>query len=315
MSGILRPFGLTALVVVLMVAPAAAASEGLQRLWARTCDAPITVHLDAVDERFDLDRAAVREALRDALAMWQDASEDLLFRQRDGEGVAVSLVFDERQAAAQARQRRSDDLIRAEQQLQEDKEWLEHRHDALTEENREFDARQRRLNERVEVYEREVEAWNAGRMEQTPENRERLQEESRALKAAQNILNDERRDLERRGNTLNRQQQILVREIEAFNHQVDVHNREAHAATGFEMGQYERRGNQRWIRVFKADDQDELRLVLAHELGHALGIGHVPDAGAVMAPHVGPDNAGRTALASADREALAQTCRVTLTRD
>ncbi|MFV8834435.1 matrixin family metalloprotease [Aquisalimonas sp.] len=311
----LRPLALAGLVVALIAAPSAAASDGLQRLWARTCEAPVTVHLDAVDDRFELDRADVRAALHDAVAMWQDASEDPLFRKRDGEGVAVSLVFDERQAGAQARQRRREDLIRVEEQLQADRQRLERRHEALSAESRDFETRQRRLNERVEAYEREVTAWNEGRMERTRENRERLEEASRALTVAQDALNDERRELERRGEALNREQQVLVREIEAFNHQVDAHNREAHAATGFEMGQYERRGNRRWIRVFKADDQDELRLVLAHELGHALGIGHVPEADAIMAPHLGADNAGRTALSAADREALAQTCRVTLTAD
>ncbi|SEO90742.1 matrixin family metalloprotease [Aquisalimonas asiatica] len=311
----LRPLALAGLVVAVIAAPSAAAADGLQRLWARTCEAPVTVHLDAVDDRFELDRAEVRAALRDAMAMWQDASEDTLFRKRDGEGVAVSLVYDERQAGAQARQRRRDDLVRVERQLREDRQQLEQRHEALTAESRDFESRQRRLNERVEAHEREVTAWNAGDMERTPEKRERLQDASQALSEAQDALNDERRELERRGEALNREQQVLVREMEAFNHQVDVHNREAHAATGFEMGQYERRGSQRWIRVFKADDQDELRLVLAHELGHALGIGHVPDADAVMAPYLGGDNTGRTAVSAADREALSQACRVTLTTD
>lgn len=308
-----RLFGLPVLLVALIAAPATAASEGLERLWARTCDRPVTVHLDAVDERFELDREEVRRALADAVAMWQEATEEPLFRKRDGEGVAVRLVFDERQASAQARQQRREDLVRAERQLQDDRQRLERRHEALSEESGDFESRQRRLNERVEAYEREVAAWNAGRMEQTRENRERLERESRELTTAQESLSEERRDLERRGQALNREQQILVREIEAFNHQVDAHNREAHAATGFEMAQYERRGSERWIRVFKADDQDELRLVLAHELGHALGIGHVPEETAVMSPYLGSANAGRTSLTAADREALAQTCRITLT--
>jgi predicted Zn-dependent protease len=40
----------------------------------------------------------------------------------------------------------------------------------------------------------------------------------------------------------------------------------------------------REIRVYRFDDDDDLRLVLAHELGHAMGLGHSELAGSIMSP-------------------------------
>lgn len=68
------------------------------------------------------------------------------------------------------------------------------------------------------------------------------------------------------------------------------------------------------LAMTRAESYDELVLVLAHELGHALGIGHVDEPGAVMHAmlHEGgmlePGRDRPLELSAADRAALIAVC-------
>lgn len=67
----------------------------------------------------------------------------------------------------------------------------------------------------------------------------------------------------------------------------------------------------RTLTVGLFGSREELVLILAHELGHALGIGHVPAEGAVMAETYRQDHfAPPVRLSAADRAALARQCEL-----
>jgi len=52
-----------------------------------------------------------------------------------------------------------------------------------------------------------------------------------------------------------------------------------------------------------------LRTILAHELGYALGIGHVDGEHSVMYPAMNPQNRDSGGLSAQDRAALREVCR------
>ncbi len=289
--------------------------DGARPSVANDCDVPIDFHLDAVDDRFDLDRDTVRQAIRDAVAMWEHASASTLFRESDDGGMAVRLEYDERQASAQSRREERRELERLETTLEDRQEALRRDHEALNENIRAFEQEQSDYNARRRAHEESVAAWNAGRIEQTPDNRAALERERSALQSARAELSEARATLEQRQEQLQARQQEVSDKARAFNERVAAYNRAAADGVGFQMARYERRGGQRSIQVFRAMDADELRVVLAHELGHALGIGHVDDPAAVMYADLSSANAGRTDLAPADRAALADACDISLDGD
>ncbi|WP_038055979.1 matrixin family metalloprotease [Thioalkalivibrio sp. ALJ9] len=278
------------------------------------CAIPVEMHLGEIDPRFELEPDEVRRALDAAVAMWETHTEERLFTARDGEGMAVRLVFDERQAGAMARERSRAQLDQAQADIDDARERLDRHRSALNADVELYERGVRGFDERRRAHEGRVADWNAGRGERSAQARERLEREARELREEHERLEERRRGLEDRRSDLNAAGRDLEREIAAFNEQVDQFNRTAAAGSGFDMAIYQQQGNRRSITVYKASDIDELRLTLAHELGHALGIGHVDDPAAVMHAELGPANAGREDLAAADRAALVESCGVELVK-
>ena len=271
--------GLLALAMLALWRHAGDGAPGLQeRQFAHApCAIPVHYRLGETDPRFGFDRLAITAALVEALNLWQVLSDTVLFIESDQPGaMIISMPFDQRQALANTRSALRGDMERDRAQLEGDEAML------------------RQWGERIEA------------------RRQALEKE-----APQMTVDNVRRtvdDLQREIEAYNRRAADMQQRVADFRSRVARYN-EASSGGPVESGlyRYERTLGRR-IEVFRAESYEELVRVLAHELGHALGIGHVDDAGAVMNPllhHAGEVQPGRmqpVALAEADRRALLEVC-------
>ena len=274
------------------------------------CDIPITLHLEQPDGRFGLEEATIRHTLIEAIDLWEGASDTQLFVLTENEGMPVRFVYGERQAtgADQARERAQlDERRRA---LEQDRARFEGRREELSREIDEFEREQRALNRRIERHQQAVTDYNEGRGPRDAARRDQLVAKQQALEEQQTALDTRRSALERRQENLNAQGQQLNQAFDSLSAELDSYNEAASAQGGFELGRFTLEGGERRIEIFQALDQDQLRLILAHELGHALGIDHVPQEDAIMSSHLTQSNAGRTGLSRADRTALMAACDI-----
>lgn len=279
------------------------------------CNIPVHYRLGDVDPRFGFDEFTVMAALVEAGNLWQSTTDALLLIESDHPlAMRVELAFDARQQAANTRRSLRGGLDRDRLRLEGEEISMQQWSERIETARQAHERAGEELAGRVRRHEAEVTAWNSGAGQRSDARRRALEAEGTALRMAL-------ADLEQMGQVLsadiasfNRRAGDLRQRSEDFRSRVARYN-EASSATPVESGRYQYdRAQGRRIEVYRAESYDELVWVFAHELGHALGIGHVPDPGAVMHAllHEGgelqPERHRPVDLSPADRAALAAVC-------
>ncbi|MFH1047200.1 MAG: matrixin family metalloprotease [Patescibacteria group bacterium] len=245
------------------------------------CGLPIKYTIGQVDNRFGLSEAEMLQAIRAAESWWEgNLDQDLFEYDPKGEYIlTINLVYDSRQQATQEFQRiendrtdLEDDLAEIVDEYEELKSVFERRDTVLSEMNRVYD-------ERLAIFERTVDSWN-NRGGAPPDVYDELQQEQDKLGSLVDEINglvNQQNELAARINALADTESETV---QGFNEVVHDFN-ETFAA---ESSEEEEQGiyGSGTINVYQYDNQTDLIMLLAHEMGHALGLGHVDDPQAIM---------------------------------
>lgn len=284
MTRVRRPL-LLALVAVIVATVVLAQAWLRDALPANPCVEPLPWRVGSVDPRFGLSPAEMEAAVRAAIAVWEEPTARTLFRHDPEDGMPVDLVYDHRQAELEAR------------------EELESRLNTLRDSTLrlkdEYARKAARVTALVRTHNQGVDAWNrAGGG--TEAQRVRLEAERRRI-------DDLQADLARTGaelqgvidgyNALFQRADTRVRRVQAGNFEETVR----------EVGGHRIRTSAR-LTIYQFEDRVDLIRILAHELGHGLGLTHVADPRALMFAEYAADRAGMPALAPADIEALIARC-------
>ncbi len=253
------------------------------------CAVPLEWRLARVDEGFELSRDEAAAAVEAAASLWEEAAGLPLFNFAPEGGLPVRFVYDDRQARAQEQRRSEAELGLRESELAakraEIEEWRAD-HEALL---ARYQARVQDLEERLSRHNVSVRLWNE-RGTVPEEVRTKLHRSEEALEVERHELELRRRELEEVQQRIRAEEERFGREVERRNREVEALDR-AFPPTHVESGTYREeirtRGGrvtfvERKIEVYRFDERSDLIRLLAHELGHALGLGHTPARGAVM---------------------------------
>lgn len=242
------------------------------------CRAPVFYHVGSVDSRFGLSVEEVRNLLSSAESLWEDKTGKNLFTYEDNKGIPVNFIFDERQQEAneegvfrdklEEKEHQSDTLKFEYKKLLDEYNALRARYDK---ESADYDKRLRQHNALVN-------SWNEKGgapkdVYQTLQAEEAgLKKDAGELNTLAGAINDITGSLNQigaKGNSV----------ISDYNKSVSEYNKRFTEGHEFTQGDYERKGS---INVYQFDTKEELVIVLAHEFGHALSLGHVENDDSVM---------------------------------
>ena len=253
-----------------------------------TCKTPIRYHIGTIDSRFGTDKDELIRIAKNAEMLWEAPLGKDLFIYDENSSLPINLVFDVRQENAVRAEELREDLSQKEGMS----ESVGAQYELLIAEFRtlkkKYESQVGQYEEKLAAYNEEVTDWNKKGgapndvIQKLQDTQSELAEQQSELEAQAKKLNqlvEKLNAIGARGNSL----------ITDYNTIVEEYNTQFSETEEFTQGDY----TTKTINIYQFDSEEELTLVLAHEFGHALSIGHVQNAESIMYYFMGKQQSGK----------------------
>ena len=269
------------------------------------CAETLSYSIGAVDQRFGISATTLAKVAQETETVWETPFTKEFFKYDQNAKFKINLVFDDRQQRTIDEQKTRTQIDSKQetyriQAAEYNQLLLDH-----AQMNAQYESDLAVYNTRLTKYNQEVDYYNrnggapAKDFSRLQREKSDLQKESNRLEGIRETLNQKVAILNDMGNTINTMAQQLNLDVDAYNGKFGT-SRE------FDQGSYT--GSE--INIYQFSGQDDLKLVLAHEFGHALDLDHIDDPEAIMYYLMDRQNIKNLHITQGDMDALSKSCGI-----
>lgn len=250
------------------------------------CERPLSWGIGEIDTRFAITEQDVRNSMSKAAAAWSAAAGFTVAEKNEEPEIIINFNYAREQKLA-------DNELRAREEIRTEQnriDRLQHQYDNRREE---FDRRSAEYLILAEETTGKIDKLNTWINEInrtggfTGETVNEYEKRKSVTERLQQRVLQERAELDRIANRINQISDRLNEKVARNNLLIDRYNEQFAGENRFTKATFQRNGNSGVITVNQFLSKNELPLILAHELGHAMGLYHVDNPKSVMFRRMG----------------------------
>lgn len=248
---------------------------------AEECDQTVTWRIGTIDPHFEMDEDSLKSIVQSVSGLWSDAAGyTAIAYDPDGE-VELNFYYTDQQQYTEDEQQLADRIDRLRQGYYSLNVMYQRQEKLFEDEEEAFNKKQAEYNSTVEEYNQTLSRIRTAGV-RSRELDQKLKKLRRDVEVQDTELTDLRKNLHEQEAELQKLSDRLNRQADTFNELTYQYKKRFSGWRTFYQGVYLNVGDKRKINIYQFDDIGRLKLILAHEFGHALGLDHVGNPKSVM---------------------------------